>query len=591
MARRGVSGDHGATTGNGRLTASPNGYLGGNGERGALASGHGSAPRVTRRKTERRLAALAAAVSREDGRKWLRRLAVAIGDPGRHGRRLEACLAKCVAHAEASTGIDRWLMTEGVAWGIAVATRLRRSHDPREYPLHAAFEEAVGPARDALAGGDVGAARCLLVAGTLLADVDAVRRLGDQARAAIEADIARSTGDDGALLAGHGPSGSARVARVASWADTRAAVDACGGQAAWNRATETRFRSACRTALALLGPQARCPGPDGRTGPALESLVAAVAGQGRRARATVHRIQRGTKAGEERQAGRLLPRELTLADGCQAVIRSGWEADDLHVFVDWQRETPWLEVAVGRRLLVSGPWPLDVAIDGVAVAADGPWRFSSCAPCRHGTFLEIARSLAGGGELQRQVVVLAADRVVLFGDAVVIPGAEGALTAESRLSIAPTFSAAGNDETRERLLADGKPRAALLPLALPEWTVAPAPGELAVVVGSADSGSVLRLRHAGSGGRLYAPLWIEGDRRRAAGPVTWRQLTVADTRRILGRHEAVGYRVQAGVEQWLVYRALDEPRNRTLLGCNVSCELVVGRIKPRGRVGRSIEIE
>ncbi|MBM4059005.1 MAG: hypothetical protein FJ275_12370, partial [Planctomycetes bacterium] len=501
MARRGVSGDHGATTGNGRLTASPNGYLGGNGERGALASGHGSAPRVTRRKTERRLAALAAAVSRDDGRKWLRRLAVAIGDPGRHGRRLEACLAKCVAHAEASTGIDRWLMTEGVAWGIAVATRLRRSHDPREYPLHAAFEEAVGPARDALAGGDAGAARCLLVAGTLLADVDAVRRLGDQARAAIEADIARSTGDDGALLAGHGPSGSARVARVASWADTRAAVDACGGQAAWNRATETRFRSACRTALALLGPQARCPGPDGRTGPALESLVAAVAGQGRRARATVHRIQRGTKAGEERQAGRLLPRELPLADGCQAVIRSGWGADDLRVFVDWQRETPWLEVAVGRRLLVSGPWPLDVAIDGVAVAADGPWRFSSCAPCRHGTFLEIARSLAGGGELQRQVVVLAADRVVLFGDAVILPGAEGALTAESRLSIAPTFSAAGNDETRERLLADGKPRAALLPLALPEWTVAPAPGELAVVVGSADSDSVLRLRHAGSGGR------------------------------------------------------------------------------------------
>jgi hypothetical protein len=114
---------------------------------------------------------------------------------------------------------------------------------------------------------------------------------------------------------------------------------------------------------------------------------------------------------------------------------------------------------------------------------------------------------------------------------------------------------------------------------------------LAVVDGSADGDSVLRLRHAGSGGRLYAPLWIEGDRRRAAGPVTWRQLTVADTRRILGRHEAVGYRVQAGVEQWLVYRALDKPRNRTLLGCNVSCELLVGRIKPRGRVGRSIEIE
>jgi hypothetical protein len=68
-------------------------------------------------------------------------------------------------------------------------------------------------------------------------------------------------------------------------------------------------------------------------------------------------------------------------------------------------------------------------------------------------------------------------------------------------------------------------------------------------------------------------------------------LTVADTRRILPAHQAVGFRVQAGLEQWLVYRALDVPRNRTLLGCNVSCEFLVGRVKKSGEVARTLEIQ
>ena len=55
--------------------------------------------------------------------------------------------------------------------------------------------------------------------------------------------------------------------------------------------------------------------------------------------------------------------------------------------------------------------------------------------------------------------------------------------------------------------------------------------------------------------------------------------------------EAVGFRVQAGDEQWLLYRALDVPRNRTLLGCNVACEFLLGRIKHSGAVARTVEIE
>ena len=71
---------------------------------------------------------------------------------------------------------------------------------------------------------------------------------------------------------------------------------------------------------------------------------------------------------------------------------------------------------------------------------------------------------------------------------------------------------------------------------------------------------------------------------------TWRQLTVADTRERLTSDQAVGDRIQAGLDQWLVYRSLDEPRNRTLLGCNLSCEFFAGRFGTDGEAVRSMEV-
>ena len=66
---------------------------------------------------------------------------------------------------------------------------------------------------------------------------------------------------------------------------------------------------------------------------------------------------------------------------------------------------------------------------------------------------------------------------------------------------------------------------------------------------------------------------------------------MADTRRNLQPHEAAGYRIQVGQDQWLLYRSLDAPRNRSVLGCNLSCEFLIGRIGRRGMVARTMEIQ
>jgi hypothetical protein len=90
---------------------------------------------------------------------------------------------------------------------------------------------------------------------------------------------------------------------------------------------------------------------------------------------------------------------------------------------------------------------------------------------------------------------------------------------------------------------------------------------------------------------LYAPLWIDLDPKRGRKPFTWRQLTVAEERRIVPRDVAVGYRVQFGKKQWLIYRSLTPPRNRTVLGHNLATDFLIARFGRDGSVKSLIEVE
>ena len=77
----------------------------------------------------------------------------------------------------------------------------------------------------------------------------------------------------------------------------------------------------------------------------------------------------------------------------------------------------------------------------------------------------------------------------------------------------------------------------------------------------------------------------------AGRPRTWRQLTVAADLERQPADVAVGYRVQLGRDQWLIYRSLAEPANRTLLGHNLSTEMLLARFDETGEVEPLIEVE
>jgi hypothetical protein len=131
-----------------------------------------------------------------------------------------------------------------------------------------------------------------------------------------------------------------------------------------------------------------------------------------------------------------------------------------------------------------------------------------------------------------------------------------------------------------------EPRAQLLPLALAEWKAERGTGALQTIDRS------LELRQSGIGPCLFAPLLVDFKTKRFDKPLTWRQLTVADQRQIVSPGEAVGYRIQIGNRQWLVYRSLRDLRNRSVLGQNVNREFLLARFDGKsGDAETLLEVE
>ena len=540
--------------------------------------------KVRAREAGRRIRELAEVSETIEVRRRLRRLAGQVSRGPVNVQRmtfLETAIGACLDHAvEAARPRDRWLGCEAVAWALGWMARTKRAGGSAGGLLERLVQQARA-AETMLAGRDTQAARFVLVLARLFNDVEACRCLESAATAAVVEEIARLVTPAGAV----GLSGSAAVLeRVVRWSGVRAAGLATGGLP-WEDGTETLWAAAATSALRLLGGHGRILAGPGRMPASFSTpLVAAVAarrGPERTARRTARAVVRGTAT------GRCLPPAFHDPAAAVAVLRSGWDRGGVRVLLEYREATPRLEIAVDDRLLVDGPWRWSAVAEGRPLDAEGAWTVSCWESDRKATFLEIVAPLAGGMQIERQVVVLPGEKLVLLADALT-PRPGGSATVQDlryrgTVPVADGLDCHREEETREVIAADTETRLMALPLALPEWRVAGRGG-----FDATTDGLVLEQQGAV---RLYAPLWIDCDATRIGKPRTWRQLTVADTRTILPPHQAVGFRVQAGLEQWLVYRALDVPRNRTLLGCNVSCEFLLGRVKRSGEVARTLEIQ
>ena len=434
---------------------------------------------------------------------------------------------------------------------------------------------------------------------TRLTHAPSSRRLEKSGRAATSLGLSQILDRQGMLPAEH-----FRILRplLACWTRCRAVAAGMPG-GGWGPRPEQRFQRFVRNAL-------RCAlRPDGR--PLLaeddasswgRELFEAVLTNGADeidrslAAAALPNMSPGAAAKPPKKAAKLPPASIHWEQGAIAVMRRNWNRDDERIAVLFARQACELELVASGRVAASGAWQFEIAQQGRQLQPVSPWESSCWYSDEEVDYLELEIVLTGGVRLQRQIVLAREERFLFLADAVMSPQ-PGNLEYRGVLPLAPRIEFRGANEGREGFLWHGRgataggnsvtcrPLAQVLPLALPEWRAAPHHGELRATAEG------LELRQTAAGQRLFAPLFLDLDRSRFRCRMTWRQLTVAESLAPVPPEAAVGFRVAIGRQQWIVYRSLATPGNRTLLGHNLATESLIARFGKDGEVTSIVEIE
>jgi hypothetical protein len=296
-----------------------------------------------------------------------------------------------------------------------------------------------------------------------------------------------------------------------------------------------------------------------------------------------------------------------------SILRSGWPAANPRLVAVYHDESVQIEIGCRKEVLWSGQWGLEVVQDGQPLRPTGPWE-EICWESADGVdYLELEIDLGSGVRVQRHLALAGKDNFVFLADAI-LGSRPARWQYRGWLQLAPGVSLAAAELSREGFI-EGRGQVAgtlrvpsatssvpggrhtecacyptrkmalVLPLALPEWRIDTRPGSLAAVEDR------MELSETATGSALFAPLFVDLDRRRIARPYTWRQLTVGENLASQPPDVAVGYRVMVGRQQWLIYRSLTPAANRSLLGHNLVNGMLLARFDRQGEVESLLEIE
>lgn len=481
---------------------------------------------------------------------------------------------ECLAWAYALPQLSRRLSAE--AWWELLDCLLSA--------IHVASEPAVEkdtPARLLLAG------ELPLVLAYQLPELRTPRRLRDAAQRTISSVLLSVTEPSGWWLAAHTPN---IFALAASWLRCRPLAREL--KRSWDEPAERRFQDLLTHLVRFARPDGTLPLVEGTGDAATPALAVALldamqADAGRRAAAcslakllpSKHRTTASSsKAVSSRKAAAAHSEEAGLA-----LLRTDWRPAADRVSVDFAGAMPELEVAVGNRVLVRGPWDVAVQLDGRPAHLAGPWEVL-CWHCdKDVDYLELEADYEDDLVVGRHILLAKRDRWLLLADSVIGQRGER-IDYRGDLQMAEGVTFLPQVETSEGQLDCRQRSALVLPLALPEWRSDRRFGQL-----HSDQRR-LTLEQQGTGRSLFAPLLIDLDAKRANSQRTWRQLTVAQDRNILPGHTAAAFRVQIAAEQWLFYRSLTGRANRTVLGHNLVTEFLAARFTQGGTTKQLLEI-
>ncbi|MDO4583478.1 MAG: hypothetical protein Q4D62_05170 [Planctomycetia bacterium] len=283
-----------------------------------------------------------------------------------------------------------------------------------------------------------------------------------------------------------------------------------------------------------------------------------------------------------------LPPESIVSETSQrGILRQFWGGAG--IFTRWDTLSTFMEFFLPQTPLLSGKWECSLYCKGVSLLPVGDWKMICWNTSPWAVYLELELPLMWGFKLQRQFCLTRREEIAFWADTVFQPKGkvqEGPLEYAMSIPLYPGLTWTDNADSLELKIAhpDGG-KGTLLPLALPEWRTKLTPGEDFTVKDGKLQG---RLRT--SQPSLYFPIFLDFSQRRVHSSLTWRQLTVAEKLKKVDFSQASGFRIQIGEIQWLLYRSLAHPANRTILGHNLQSESMLGRFMSTGEVHPLVEI-
>lgn len=238
--------------------------------------------------------------------------------------------------------------------------------------------------------------------------------------------------------------------------------------------------------------------------------------------------------------------------------------------------------------ILTGDIETTLTIDGQSAPQTGSWQEVCWHSDDEGDYLELEAAFGGDVRVQRQVFLDRQEQIFLLADSLLLERSAD-IVHEMRWTCAPKILAQANDETAELLLDGPSTATTLFPLAAAEWKEAPSPCRLTIAAKEGRDSLQMTYRSRGEGAFVPWCFHFTGSKRGI--PVTWRRLTVAENREPIPADQGAGFRVQVGDDQWIVYRSLDGPGNRTLLGQNLVSEFYLARFLEDGSVEKMLELQ
>lgn len=268
-----------------------------------------------------------------------------------------------------------------------------------------------------------------------------------------------------------------------------------------------------------------------------------------------------------------------------ALMRSGRHPLADLLVSEWYSGTPHVSLATAGLPLLSGPWTWEITIDGEPVSQAATWNCTCWFLDEEVAFAELEAQQLSGARLIRHLLLSTIDHFALLTDSVTCDRTDAEVQVSSSLTLAQGVATTRDVVTREIQAATGELVTRIFPMWLPDDRIQSTAGSLL------DDGRSLMATAAGRGGATL-PLLLDWHPGRRSAPADWSRLTVAEARRNVADHEASGFRLRVGRQQWLVYRSLLPPQvHRTVLGLHTADESVYGKIAASGQVESLVQVE